>query len=239
MPNSFDRTAYPSIPPQLWIHYDRLCVERPQHRLVEAVRTQGAETTWRAINEIVALASQATGLPPDQFFSRLGFNVNDLDSANFQAMLGILRSINKLTQLGFTGIQPLQPLRNRQEADLLARRNGRLYSVEVFRSSEEAYRFANHNKPSSDLATYIERRLREKLPQVRATMGAHSCAAGMVVVVMDSYPSKALNDVGEYHEAIRVAFQKVSDTKGIHVILFTGMADMHGNDEHVCYPPLP
>lgn len=69
MPNSFDRTAYPSIPPQLWIHYDRLCVERPQHRLVEAVRTQGAETTWRAINEIVALASQATGLPPDQFFN--------------------------------------------------------------------------------------------------------------------------------------------------------------------------
>jgi hypothetical protein len=238
VPNSFDRTAYPSIPQQLWVHYDRLCKERPQHRLVEAVRRQGAETTWRAINEIVALASQATRLPPNQLFVSLGFNVNDLDSANFQAMLGILRSINKLTQLGFTGIQPLRPLQNRQEADFLAKRNGRLYSVEVFRSSEEAYKLANHNKPSSDLATYIERRLREKLPQVRATMGEHSCAAGMVVVVMDSYPSKALNDAGEYHEAVRVAFEKVSDTEGIHVLLFTGMVDMHGNAQPVCYPPL-
>lgn len=208
------------------------------HRLVEAVHTQGFETTWQAINEIVARASQATGLPPDRLFVSLGFNVNDLDSANFQAMLGILRSINMLTQLGFTGIKPLRPLRNRQEADFLANRNGRLYSVEVFRSSEKAYRFANHNEPSSDLATYIERRLREKLPQVRATMAAHNCAAGMVVVVMDSYPSKALNDAGEYHEAVRVAFETIGAPEGIHVLLFTGMVEMHDNAEHVCYPPL-
>ncbi len=82
MPDNFDRTVYTSIPAQLWDHYDRLRVERPEHRLVQAVRRQGAERTWQKINEIFSLASHATGLPPDQLFNRLGLRANDLDPAN-------------------------------------------------------------------------------------------------------------------------------------------------------------
>ncbi len=239
MPDNFDRTVYTSIPAQLWDHYDRLRVERPEHRLVQAVRRQGAERTWQKINEIFSLASHATGLPPDQLFNRLGLRANDLDPANFQAMLGILRSINMLRQLGFTEFQPLRPLRNRQEADFLAKRNNRLYAVEVFRSSEVANRLANHNNPTANLAVYIEGRVREKLPQVEATIRAHNWVAGIVVVVMDSDPSNALDDGGELLDAVRVAFEVVGNPDGIHIFLFTGMSDIHGNDEHVCYPPLP
>lgn len=238
MPDVFDRTAYPSIPTQLWIHHDRLCVDHPQHRLVETIHKQGAEKTWRGIDDMFRLACQATGLPPGQLFESLGFGCNDFDSANFQAMMGILRAMNILGQHGFTDFQPLRPLPNRKEVDFLAKRNHTLHAVEVFRSSENAYRYAEPDNPTSAFPAYLQRRLQEKLPQVSATMQAHNCAAGMVVVVMDSYPSKALNDADEYQESVKVAFEQVGNPQGMHLFLFTGMADMHGGDEYACYPPL-
>lgn len=241
MPDSLDRSAFAWIPPQLWNYYDRLLVRDGQelHRLVQAIQKQGAEQTWRGINELFRLACQATGLSPSQLFEKLGLGKNDFDSGNFQAMIGTLRAINMLTQHGFTRPQPLRPLSNRKEADFVAERDGTCYAVEVFRSSEEVYRYAAPDNPTSAFAAYLQRRLEEKQPQVYATMQTHNCVAGIVVVIMDSYPSKALNNAEEYHEAVRVAVERVGTPKEIHLFLFTGMADEHGNDEFACYPPLP
>jgi hypothetical protein len=69
--------------------------------------------TWRAINEIFDPASQATRLSSGELLSLLGFKNNDLDSANFQSMLGVLRAINQLGQLGF---QMLSHYRQRKVA---------------------------------------------------------------------------------------------------------------------------
>jgi hypothetical protein len=79
-----DRSVYPAIPKKLWEYYERILVDRPSHRLVEATQRQGVEKTWRAINEIFVLACQATRLSSDELFELLGFKNNDFDSENFQ-----------------------------------------------------------------------------------------------------------------------------------------------------------
>lgn len=97
-----------------------LLSDRPDHRLLQAIQAQGEERTWRAVNTIFDLAGQATALDPAELLNRLGFESNDLDSANFQAMLAVLRTINKLHETGFMEIAPLRPRLVRREADLLA-----------------------------------------------------------------------------------------------------------------------
>lgn len=239
MPESFNRTHYSSIPQKLWEYHDRLVVDYPAHRLLEAIRKQGSDKTWRAINEIFDRAIQATKLSPNQLIDRLGFEINDLDSANFQAMLGILRAINMLSQIGFRDIKPLHPRLNRQEADLLARRGDKRYAIEVFRSSETAYRFVDHLKPSSNLATHLAGKGKEKLQQVHSTAQAHNCDAGIIVLVLDSQPAKALSATAELQNAVSEAFQAIGSPVDIHLFLFTGMSNEQGSDERVCYPSLP
>lgn len=232
MPENLNRSAYPSIPARFWRHYDRLLSDQPQHRLLEAILRQGAERTLDAINTIFFLAATATALQPDELLLCLGFQDNDLDPANFQAMLAVLRTINKLHELEFVEIKPLRPSLVRREADLLAVRNDKLYSIEVFRSAETASRLTNHEHASVNLASYVTSRVQEKLPQVRTTMREHNCEAGIVVIVMDSQPSRALDDVTDYLQAVTDAFQRIGSPQDIHILLFTA------HDEQVCHPPL-
>lgn len=236
---NFNRAHYTSIPEKLWEYYDRIVGACPSHRLLEAIRKQGSDVTWRAINEIFDRASQATKISPDQLIGRLGFETNDLDPANFQAMLGILRAINLLNQIGFRDIEPLRPKLNRQEADLLAQRGNKRYAIEVFRSSEAAYRFIDHEKPSANLVTYIAERTHAKLQQVVSTVQAHNCDAGIIVIVVDSQPAKALSSTSELQDVMSEAFQAIGSPTGIHLFLFTGMANEQGSDEYVCCPSLP
>lgn len=240
MSGTIDRGKYSDIPQQIWDYYDRLlsCKGHEQHRLVQAIQKQGEAKVWQGINELFALASQAVGgVSPGQLFEEIGLGKNDFDSNNFQAMLSILRAINMLGQLGFKQPKLLQPLSNRKEADFLAMRGEKLYAVEVFRSSEEAYRYADSDNSESAFARYLRARLDEKLPQVKTTVQEHKCDVGLVVVVMDSQPSKALNDAGEYQQAVRTAIEQVGKPSGIQLLLFTGMADKSGGNEYACYPP--
>lgn len=209
-----------------------LLSDRPDHRLLQAIQAQGEERTWRAVKTIFDLAGQATALDPAELLNRLGFESNDLDSANFQAMLAVLRTINKLHELGFMEIAPLRPRLVRREADLLAIKDSRRYAVEVFRSGETAHRLANHESRSINLASYIARRVREKLPQVARTMEEHGCPEGIFVVVMDSQPSRALDNASEYLESVITALEEIDDPQSIHILLFTS------HDEHVCHPPI-
>ncbi len=240
MADTIDRGKYTDIPQQIWSYYDRLLSRKgfEQHRLVQAIQKQGEETTWRGINELFALTSRAAEMSPGQLFEALGLGKNDFDSSNFQAMMGILRAINILGQHGFSQPKPLRPLSNRKEADFLAKREGKLYAVEVFRSSELSFRYADPENPGSDFAQYLRKRLDEKLPQVNTTIKEHDCDAGLVVVAMDSQPSKALNDAAEYQKAVRAAIEQVGNPSGVHLFIFTGMADERGNNEYACYPPL-
>ena len=72
-------------------------------------------------------------LSSDELLKLLGFKNNDLDSANFQSMLGVLRAITQLGQLGFTDVEALPPKKSRQDADFIASRGGERYAIEVFR----------------------------------------------------------------------------------------------------------
>lgn len=239
MAEGLDRSVYPAIPKKLWEYYERILVDRPSHRLVEATQRQGVDKTWRAINEIFVLACQATRLSSDELFELLGFKNNDLDSANFQSMLGVLRAINQLGQFGFTDVEPLPPKKSRREADFIAGRGGERYAIEVFRSSETAFRAVGHEVPCLDLAGYIEGRVNEKIKQVSSTIQTHNCDAGAIVVVLDSQPAKALSSAAELQQMVDEVMQRLVTLSKTYLIVFTGMADEYGRDEYVCCPALP
>lgn len=236
--NALRIATYPSIPISLWRHYDLLLSQRPQHRLVKAVIRQGEEKTWGGINEVVRLCGIATGLSPENLLAKVGFNIRDLDEANFQAFLGVLRAINLFSSLGFSNILPLKPLRARREADFLAERKCKQFAIEVFRFGEAVYRFPGHRKPSNNLTKSIESRCREKLPQIESTMLEYQCNAGIFAVVLDSYPAKALLDSSELYECLVDAFKCMGSPPRIHLLIFTGMQAIDYTDEYACFPQI-
>lgn len=94
-------SRYPNIPKKLWEFYDQLKRKRSQHKLIEAIKEQGYDKTWRGINDVFYYSSKATGMTPDKLYEEIGFNQNDFDDNNFQALLGILRTINILSSRVF------------------------------------------------------------------------------------------------------------------------------------------
>jgi hypothetical protein len=232
------KSSYPSVPHAMWSYHEHLVAKGNTHKLLTAIDGQGPEKTWKGINDLFHLAAKATNLTPDDLLVQLGFNRKDLDEANFQAMLGVLRAINMLHNIGFSNIRPLPPSKLRREVDFVASFRDVMYAVEVFRSSETAYRFPDHNKASCNPSKYIADRYAEKRSQFEATMQAHQTIKALLVVVMDSQPFKALTDAAEQQAVTEEAFVAMGNPINTHLLLFTGMADDRGRDLCSIHPPL-
>ncbi len=69
-------------------------------------------------------------------------------------------------------------------------------------------------------------------------MNTHKCSKALLVVVMDSQPAKALVSGDEWHEVAENTFEMMGNPDNTHLLVFTGMADINGQDERILYPPL-
>ena len=183
-------------------------------------------------------ASNATGMTSNQLYEEIGFRENDLDENNFQALLGILRSINLLNEVGFQELRPLRPKKFQKEVDLLGQFANKLLAIEVIRSSEKKYCYPDHEKPSSNPIKYIVGRYREKRPQLDSSVKNHKCDAGLLVVIMDSQPFKALVPSEELIRLIEETFLAMGNPDKTYLAIFTGMANERGKNEHAIYPSL-
>lgn len=234
-----DVAAYPSIPPAIWSYYRKLLYAKPSHPLVRAIKNQGESPTWKAIDELLKIAGDNTGLAPQGLLKVVGFNENNLDNSHIQAVFGVLRTINMLCNLGFTKPRPLPAKKSTRECDLLAEYNGARYAIEVFRSSEAAYRFPNHKDPARNLQSYITRRHKKKRTQLAATMKAYNCSKALLIVVMDSSPAKQLTRSDEWDEIARSAYHTMGSPTDTHLLIFTGLKDFRtGGDDYAAYPTL-
>lgn len=234
-----EAAGYPAIPPAIWSYYTRLLEATLAHPLVETVRNQGEDQTWRAINALFHITATNTRLAPEKLLSQLGFDENNLDNNHLQSIFGVMRAINMLHDLGFANITPLPARRSRRECDLLAEYQGARLAIEVFRSSEAVYRFPGHHDPVHDLQSYIAGRYQAKRTQLEATMKAHNCSKSLLVVVMDSPPAKQLTRSDEWQGIAKQAFMSMGSPGDVHLLMFTGNKDEStGKDEHVIHPLL-
>lgn len=217
---------YPHIPQQL--------LEYRSPKLVEAFNRQGEAKTWRAIDDRFRIASEITGLKPDDLLPRLGFDAKNQDRYSLQSLLGVIRTVETLRNLGFVEITPLPPRQDRKEADLLARRQGDLFAVEVFRANEDRWRYPGYN-----LEDYIGRRfIEDKKAQLEATASNHGCSRAILVVVFDS-ESKALLSKDELQEATEQSFVAMGFPDNTHLVMFTGTSDaITGEDDLAIFPEL-
>ncbi len=229
---------YPEVPQKLWKSYERLLTDNPQHKLIEAIRRQGYDKTWKGINDVFLHASQATGITPSKLYEEIGFRDNDLDENNFQALLGILRSINMLNEVGFQELRPLRPKKSQKEVDLLGWFANKLLAIEVIRSSEKKYCYPDHEKPSTNSITYIVGRYSEKRAQLDSSIKNHGCDAGLLVVIMDSQPFKALVPLEELIQVTQDAFVAMGNPAKTYLAVFTGMANEQGKNEYAIFPAL-
>ena len=229
---------YPEIPQKLWEYYERLLMDNPGHKLIKAIKRQGYHKTWNGINDVFWHASQATGMTFNKLYEEIGFRENDLDENNFQALLGILRSINMLNEVGFQALRPLRPKKSQKEVDLLGRFANKLLAIEVIRSSEKKYCYPDHEKPSANSVKYVVGRYCEKRSQLASSIKEHGCAAGMLVVIMDSQPFKDLVTLEELIQVTQEAFLAMSSPAKTYLVIFTGMANEQGKNEYAIYPSL-
>lgn len=203
------------------------------------MQRQGEHRTWQAIDRLFRFTIQNTQLDSDRLLRQLGLNQSNLDRDHLQAIFGVMRTINTLHPLGFVNIHPLVRQKDRREADLVAERAGARFAIEVFRSSEIAYRYPNHKDRARNLQEYIADRYRVKRKQLAATIEAHRCAKALLAVVIDSYPAKALVQGEGFLAVARDSYRMIRSPPSTHLLIFTGMADVHGKDERAIYPGLP
>ncbi len=231
-------SQYPAIPQKLWEYFERFIKEKPNHKLIEAIKKQGYDKTWRGINAVFNNASQATGMPPDKLYEEIRFNQNDFADNNFQALLGVLRAINILNDQGFHDLKPLRPMKSQKEVDLLGRFNKKFLAIEVIRSSEKKYSFPEHKKSGSNSLIHIAGRYTEKRSQLDTSILHHGCEGGMLMVVMDSQPIKALVSHQELEQLTQEAFEAIGSPAETYLSIFTGMADESGKNILTIYPPM-
>ena len=231
-------SQYPEIPQKLWKYYERSLTDNPQHKLIKAIEIQGYDKTWKGISKVFGHASQATGMTPNILYEEIGFGENDLNEDNFQALLGILRSINLLNEMGFQELKPLRPKKFKKEVDLLGRFADKLLAIEVIRSSEKKYCYPDHKKPSANPITYIVGRYDEKRPQLDSSIKNYGCDAGMLVVIMDSKSFKSLVSSEELSQVTQEAFLAIGSPAKTYLTVFTGMTNEQGKNEYVIYPLL-
>lgn len=211
-----DLKTYSSIPQALWAYYQELLAKNPSHPIVAAIQRQGEEQTWQGINELFLITAQNTGLF-DKLLRLLGFDEKNLDPNHLQAIFGVMRTINTLHNLAFDNILPLPPKKSQRESDLLAEHKGMRFAVEVFRSSEMAYRFPDHTNSAQNLQSYIARRYKEKRSQLDATMKARQCNKALLAVVMDSQPAKALVADTEWEAVVKDTFEQMGGPTNTHL----------------------
>lgn len=229
---------YPKIPKRLWKYYQRLLQDNPHHKLIEAIKNKGYDRTWEGINEVFWHASQSTGMTSEKLYEEIGFNENDLDDNNFQALLGILRSINILHEMGFQELRPLRPKKSHREVDLLGRFDNQLLAIEVIRSSEKKYCYPDHKKPRANPVTYISERYLEKRPQLDSSIKNHGCDSGLLIAIMDSQPFKGLVTSEELIQVTQDTFLAMGSPAKTYLAVFTGMANEQGKNEYAIYPSL-
>jgi hypothetical protein len=201
--------------------------------LDKAFKKQGEEQTRESIDKLFEVVCGITGLTPDNLLAQLSFDAKNKDDDMIQSLFGVMRGITTLRNFGFTNITPLPAGKTQKEADLMAKKNGVPYAIEVFRANERTWRY-----PGYKCEDYIATRYtKEKKAQLDATMKTYGCTKAIVIIVFDS-DSKALLEQSEINGIVETAYYQAGAPDNTHFLLFTGTQTPGFGDDVAVWPPI-
>jgi hypothetical protein len=194
------------------------------------------------VNELFKSVSTVCKMSCDNLMKSLDYNLNDKSSENFESLVAMLRAINILNSMGFSDIIPVK-LNNKKHCDLLANYKDEICVIEVFCSTEKAKRLYSDianlrsSKISYNLTTYYLLRAKEKKPQLDCSASFYSAKKKILILVLNSYPSIALDTRPEYEEMLKNIYYALNWGVDYHFGLFTGMTTLGIGSDDAIYPP--
>lgn len=230
-----DTSQFPYIPKSLSSYVETCVAKKLSNRLVEAV--QGERTkVFKNINRTFQLASDATGLTPDELLRKTDFNERDMSPTRLDSAFAEIRTVNSLKEQGFEGIQLLKAGKQKK-ADILATFQGIGFAVEVANSIFSA----DKRVEPFQLRDWLVGRASSdgKTGQLEQTSEETSASHTILVGVIDTFFSVVFNTHNDYCEAAQLAWEELNGKEGFHVAFVTGReATGYGRDDCV-YPDLP
>lgn len=229
-----DTSQFPCIPKQLSLYVEKCIAEGHTNRLVEAVLKNRSQV-FVNINKMFQLASDVTGLSPDDLLTRTDFNNRDMSPARLDSAFAEIRTINYLTEQGFENIRLLKAGKHKK-ADILATLRGVEFAIEVVNSIFSA----NKRVEPSELRDWLVGRVLSdgKTDQLEITSEQSSVIRTILVGVVDTLYSIALNTHSDYCEAAKLTWEGLKRKNGFHIAFVTGRgAAGYGSDDCI-FPDL-
>lgn len=226
-----DEERFPNIPKSLIKHLEYCVSKQKSSRFIKVILEKPLETC-KAIDAIFTRATEATGLALDELFATTDFAVQDCNQARVDSAFAEIRTINYLYQQEFAEISPLKGAKNKPRADILARRRGLLYVIEVADSNY----YANGRVLPDQLARWVSQRFEEKKMQLHQSILDEKATHSVFVVVLDTQGAVALNTIDDYLAALERAYELLDSPANCHLCLMTGRHALGYGRDDVVYP---
>ena len=225
-----DTTSFPNIPRALVKHVEFCFRKGHQNRLTQMLRDQSPEVAERVaknIDQMLSQAAKATHLTPDELLRRTDFVFRDPDPVRLDAAFAEIRAVIFLDNEGFADIQLLKAGQQKR-ADIVAKRKGCKYAIEVAHSIYDAPgRWSIEGLRDWLLGRY---RGENKAAQLEATAGEHGCHRHVFIGVVNN-PSPFLVHE-EYCRAAGLVWNEAGRDPQLHFCFVTGQwAEGYGLDD--------
>jgi hypothetical protein len=230
-----DASRFPYIPKILSAYVEQCAANNLNNRLVDAVRGKRTKV-FENIDRMFRLASDATGLTPDDLLRKTDFNGRDMSPTRLDSAFAEIRTVNYLKEQGFCDINLLKAGKNKK-ADILAKFRGIEFAVEVANSIFSA----NKRVEPYQLGDWLIGRASSdgKTTQLEQTTDETTASRTILVGVVDTFFSVVFNTHNDYCEAAQLVWDKLNGKEGFHVAFVTGKdAVGYGRDDCI-FPGLP
>lgn len=232
-----DFARYPSIPEELYQYIEKVILTDTQEKFLPTLSGKGKEQTLQRVERLFIDSRRILNCDKKQIIKGLDFHPNDVQRGRIDALLAELRTVSWLDSQGFHDIQLLESA-GKKQADMLATLSGSRFAVEVFCSTDAAYRWPDHPNPHLDLIQDFINEAIKKRPQLDATATDHNCDKRLLALVLDSEPARKRLD----HSHHAANLQRIAEALGwgdrYHFALITGMGDAREGPDDTIYPNL-
>jgi len=230
-----DISRFPYIPKILSSYVETCVANKLSNRLVEAVLGERTKV-FENINRMFQLASEATGLTPDELLRKTDFNSRDMSPTRLDSAFAEIRTVNYLKEQGFESIKLLKAGKQKK-ADILATFRDIEFAVEVANSIFSA----DKRVEPFQLRDWLVGRASSdgKTGQLDKTSEETSASRTILVGVIDTFFSIVFNTHNDYCEAAKLAWEELNGEEGFYVAFVTGRDAMGYGPDDCVFPDLP
>ncbi len=232
-----DKKKYPNIPPQFWSYLQYAARCQVQDRWLSATTSPDWEDTLRDVDQRFKRASKILHLPPPKIAKEFHLDPNNVTGNYLDSFFAELRAVFFLQNAGLSDITHLRRTA-KPSADLVAQHGSIRYAVEVFYSSSDNYKWPNHKSRRPDLIRYLVDTARRKRIQVDESMKEHACQKGILPLVLDSYPARALLRRSDFAHVLDQVYRELAWGVNYLFGIITGMDSVQEGPDDVLFPAL-